>query len=297
LRWRAWRSNIAGAERPCRALSAEAREEGAMAQTARHDAWQAGDSYEQYMGRWSRQVAPRFLDWLSLPGGLDWLDVGCGTGALSSVIVAQCKPNSLFSIDPSDGFLSQAQANLPDRRATFALGDAQALPLDDASKDVVVSALVLNFVADRTRALTEMKRVARIGGTIGFYVWDYPGGGVEFMHAFWRAASALDPAAADLTEDQRFPFCTRDGLIDLAKRAGLASVAFTSIEVATVFSDFEDYWRPFTLGAGPAPGYCVSLAPAARQRLKQKLQEDLSAHADGSIHFKARALAVRATSD
>jgi len=150
-------------------------------------------------------------------------------------------------------------------------------------------------VADKTQALSEMKRVARVGGTIGYYVWDYPGGGVEFMHAFWRAATALDPGAADLTEDRRFPFCTREGLIELARSAGLASLDFTAIEVATVFRDFADYWRPFTLGAGPAPGYCVSLAPEARQRLKQKLQEDLPPGADGAIHFKARALAIRAT--
>jgi len=266
-----------------------------MAQTDRHDAWQAGDSYDLYMGRWSRQVAPRFLEWLNLPAGLDWLDIGCGTGALSTAIVARCNPNSLFSLDPSEGFLSRARANLPDRRVTFEVGDAQALPLGDASKDVVISALTLNFVADKTQALSEMKRVARVGGTIGYYVWDYPGGGVEFMHAFWRAATALDPGAADLTEDRRFPFCTREGLIELARSAGLASLDFTAIEVATVFRDFADYWRPFTLGAGPAPGYCVSLAPEARQRLKQKLQEDLPPGADGAIHFKARALAIRAT--
>jgi hypothetical protein len=117
------------------------------------------------------------------------------------------------------------------------------------------------------------------------------------MHAFWRAATALDPSAVDLTEDKRFPFCTRQGLIDLARSAGLASVDLTAIEVATVFRDFEDYWRPFTLGAGPAPGYCASLAPAARQALKQKLQEDLSPRGDGTIQCTARAWAVRAKRD
>jgi hypothetical protein len=158
---------------------------------------------------------------------------------------------------------------------------------------VIVSALVLNFVPDREKAFAEMKRVSRRGTTIGFYVWDYPGGGVEFVHAFWKAAVALDPGAADLTEDKRFPFCTPEGLADLARRGGLASVDCIPIEMPTVFKDFEDYWRPFTLGAGPAPGYCMSLDPAARQRLKQELHDSLPRGEDASIPLKARAWAVK----
>lgn len=265
-----------------------------MAETSRHDAWQAGDSYEAYMGRWSRQIAPRFLDWLGAPNGLDWLEVGCGSGALSAAILAQSSPKSLISIDPSEGFVSTARANVPDRCAEFQVGDAQALDLETASRDVIVSALVLNFVPDKEKALTEMKRVARAGGTVGFYVWDYPGGGVEFMRAFWNAATALDPDALDLTEDRRFPFCTSNDLADLAMGAGLAPVACTPIEVPTVFQDFEDYWHPFTLGAGPAPGYCMSLDPEARQRLKDKLNESLPRREDGSIPLKARAWAIKA---
>ena len=265
-----------------------------MAGSSRHDAWQAGDSYDAYMGRWSRQVAPRFLDWLGAPAGLEWLEVGCGTGALSAAILAQGKPKGLIAIDPSDGFVARARANVPDPRAAFQVGDAQALTLDTASRDIVVSALMLNFVPDKEKALAEMRRVARPGGTVAFYVWDYPGGGVEFMRAFWKAAAALDPAAADLTEDRRFPFCTPDGLADLAARAGLPPAASTAIEVPTVFKDFDDYWRPFTLGAGPAPGYCMSLAPEARQRLKEKLEADLPRRKDGAIALKARSWAVRA---
>jgi SAM-dependent methyltransferase len=268
-----------------------------MAQTSRHDAWQAGDSYDRYMGRWSRQIAPRFLDWLDMPERSDWLEVGCGTGALSAAIVAQCGPKSLIAIDPSEDFLAKARSNVRDPRVTFQVGNAQALPVDTASKDVIVSALVLNFVPDKARALTEMKRVARAGATIGFYVWDYPGGGVEFMRAFWTAAVALDPHAADLTEDRRFPFCSRDGLVDLASAAGLRPLECTAIEMPTVFQDFEDYWRPFTLGAGPAPGYCTSLAPEARQRLRQALYESLPRNANGSIALMARAWAVRAASN
>jgi SAM-dependent methyltransferase len=265
-----------------------------MAETSRHDSWQAGDSYDAYMGRWSRQIAPRFLDWLDAPDGLDWLEVGCGTGALSGAILAKCRPKGLISIDSSEGFLAKARANVRDERAEFQVGDAQALAIDTGSRDVAVSALVLNFVPNRDKALAEMKRVTRAGGRVGFYVWDYPGGGVEFMRAFWKAAAALDPNARDLTEDRRFPYCTRDGLTDLARGAGLESVESAPIEVATAFQDFEDFWRPFTLGAGPAPGYCASLHPEARQRLREKLREDLPRREDGSIPLKARAWAIKA---
>ncbi|MPZ11166.1 MAG: methyltransferase domain-containing protein [Kiloniellaceae bacterium] len=268
---------------------------GDAVQAGRHDAWQAGDSYEAYMGRWSRQVAPNFLDWLDAPDGLDWLEVGCGTGALSAAILERCAPASLVAIDPSEGFVAKARAGVADARATFQVGDAQALTLATASRDAVVSALVLNFVPDRQKALAEMRRVVRPGGRVAFYVWDYPGRGVQFMRAFWDAAAALDPTAGDLTEDRRFPFCTPDGLTALAASAGLGAVEVMAIEVPTVFRDFDDFWRPFTLGAGPAPGYCTSLAPDARERLKEALQASLPYQADGRIAFNAKAWAVKAT--
>lgn len=267
-----------------------------MAETTRHDAWQAGDSYDAYMGRWSRQVAPRFLDWLGAPKGPDWLEIGCGTGALSAAILAKRDPASLIAIDPSEGFVARARANVPDPRADFRVGDAQALDLPRASRDVAVSGLVLNFVPDRAKALAEMQRVVRPGGTVAFYVWDYPGGGIEFMRAFWTAATALDAAARDLTEDRRFPFCTADGVTALAEDAGLGRVDCTAIEVPTLFRDFSDYWTPFTLGAGPAPGYCASLPPPARERLRAALEAGLPRRADGAIPFKARAWAVRGVS-
>jgi SAM-dependent methyltransferase len=266
-----------------------------MTSTTRHDAWSAGAAYDQYMGRWSRQIAPRFLDWLGAPSGLDWLEVGCGTGALTAAILARGAPRSLTAIDPSEGFLTQARANVPDARAAFQVGDAQALPVEAASKDVIVSALMLNFVPDKVRALAEMKRVARPGARIAFYVWDYPGGGLELQRTFWSVATEFDPSAADLAEGKRFPFCTPEGLSDLAKKAGLLPVEVEAIEMTTVFRDFDDYWHPFTLGAGPAPGYCASLTPAALQRLTDRLSETLPRQADGSIHLKARAWALRAT--
>src|SRR4030042_658485 len=167
-----------------------------MSESAKHDAWSAGDSYDAYMGRWSRKMAVRFLDWLNPAHNLDWLDVGCGTGALSSTILNRCNPRSLIGIEQSAGFVATAQRNVNDERARFEVGDAQKLPLDDQSRDIVASALVLNFVPDIPKALSEMKRVVRSSGTVAFYVWDYPGGGMGVMRAFWDAAIALDPAVA-----------------------------------------------------------------------------------------------------
>jgi ubiquinone/menaquinone biosynthesis C-methylase UbiE len=245
------------------------------------------------MGRWSRRIAPLFLDWLAAPAGLDWLEVGCGTGALSAAILGRCTPRRLVAVDPSENFLVQARRNVPDPRAVFERGDAQALPCEDGSFDRVVSGLVLNFVPDRERALGEMRRAARPGARIAFYVWDYPGGGIAFMRAFWTAAVALDPGAAALTEDKRFPFCTREGVAALAEAAGLAEVETTGLEADTVFADFADFWTPFTLGAGPAPGYCASLPPEARERLRDRLEATLPREADGSIRLTARAWAVK----
>ena len=266
-----------------------------MATTSRHDAWAAGDSYDAYMGRWSRPIARRFLDWLEIPKGREWYEVGCGTGALTDAILRQCNPASVIAVDPSEGFVRKARQNIDDARVDFRLGDAGGLAsYPSASRDVVVAALVLNFIPDRVGALREMKRIARTGGTVGFYVWDYPGGGIEFMRAFWMAAVALDPAARDLTEDRRFPFCTKEGLSELAREAGLDAAEIIAIESPSVFQNFEDYWRPFTLGAGPATGYCTSLPPDARKRLRGLLCESLPRQEDGSIVLNTRAWAMKA---
>jgi SAM-dependent methyltransferase len=266
-----------------------------MVQEARHDAWQAADSYDRYMGRWSRQVAPLFLDWLDIPDGVDWLEVGCGTGALSAAILARRAPKSLIAIDQSEGFVSAAASKVVDPRVAFQVADAQSLDLDPASRDAIVSALVLNFVPDKIKALAEMKRVARRGATIGIYVWDYPGDGLGFVRAFWDAAVALDPAASEFAENRRFPFCTPEGMSDLFVSAGLPPPGCTAIEIPTVFENFDDFWRPFTLGAGPAPGYCASLPEDRLRQLADRLRDTLPSRDDGAIPLKARAWALRTT--
>jgi SAM-dependent methyltransferase len=261
---------------------------------AGREVWEAGDAYEQYVGRWSRLVARDFLGWLDQTAGLRWLDVGCGTGALSAAIVERSAPSALTGIDSSAGFIATARSRIADSRVRFEQGDGQALPLEGGAFDVAVSGLVLNFVADPGAMLREMRRVLRPGGTVALYVWDYAGE-MQMMRHFWDAAEALDPAARELAEGLRFPICRPDALEALVRDAGLKSVTTTSIVVPTMFRDFEDYWMPFLGGQGPAPGYCMRLPEDRRAVLRERLRAALPADANGQIALSARAWAVRGT--
>ena len=263
-----------------------------MEPSERHDKWADGDRYEPYVGRWSRRVAQAFLDWLAVPQDRDWLDVGCGTGALSGTILERVSPRTLTGVDPAPGLVEYSKARLGSERARFEIGDAQSLPLAGASVDAVVSGLVLNFVPQPARAMAEMRRVARPGGVIGAYVWDYAEG-MELMRCFWDSAVALDPAAQDLDEGPRFPICRPEPLSQLFAEAGLAGVETRAIDVPTVFRDFDDYWKPFLGGQGPAPGYALSLDEVRRGALRERIQSRLPISQDGSIHLMARAWAVR----
>jgi SAM-dependent methyltransferase len=257
------------------------------------DTFERGDPYEQYVGRWSRRVAPLFLAWLGVPAGRRWLDVGCGTGALCAAILEHCAPASVAGVEPSEGFLETARGRLAGR-AVLHRGDATRIPLADASVDVVVSGLVLNFVPDQRAALSEMARVTAGGGTIGAYVWDYAGK-MELMRLFWDAAVEVDPGAARLDEGIRFPLCRPEALRELFADARLDDVQVTAIDIPTPFADFDDYWRPFLGGQGPAPAYAMSLDEAMRGRLRDRLRARVPVEADGSIALTARAWAVRGT--
>lgn len=256
------------------------------------DPWIAGDRYEPYVGRWSRRVAAVFLDWLDVGAGRDWLDVGCGTGALAGAIAAKTDPRSVLGVEPSPGFVAYARARLADPRVRIESGDAQSLPLADASVDVAVAGLVLNFVPQPERAVTEMARATRPGGTVAAYVWDYAEG-MSLMRLFWDAAVALDAAAQPLDEGLRFALCRPDPLARLFESAALRDVEVRPIDVATDFTDFDDYWSPFLGGQGPAPGYVASLDDRARTQLRERLRTRLPVDADGSIRLVARAWAVR----
>jgi SAM-dependent methyltransferase len=219
--------------------------------------------------------------------------VGCGTGALSAAIVDHCSPSSVTGVEPSEGFLKTARRHLAGR-AVLHQGSATAIPLDDASVDVVVSGLVLNFIPDHRAALAEMARVTDNGGIIGAYVWDYAGK-MELMRLFWDAVVQLNPDAASMDEGTRFPLCRPEALVELFESAGLNGVEVMAIDIPTPFASFEDYWQPFLGGQGPAPAYAMSLDETARARLGDRIRERLPVQADGSISLTARAWATRST--
>lgn len=256
------------------------------------DIWASGDSYEPYVGRWSRLVAREFIAWLAVPAGSVWLEVGSGTGALSETILEVAKPARLKGIDRSEDFVEYARRRIMDPRAEYAVGNAQSLPVDAETFDAAISGLVLNFVPHPHRMVAEMARAVCRGGVVALYVWDYAGK-MQMMRHFWNAAAALDPAARDLDEGRRFPICNANSLDELFQNAGLSHVAVRPIDISADFKDFEDYWSPFLGGQGPAPGYVMSLSEKRRVQLRERLYNSLPFALDGTIPLVMRAWAVR----
>ncbi len=254
---------------------------------AHQDVWAAGNFYEPYVGRWSRLVARELLTWLQIGAGKDWLDVGCGTGALTEVILQQAQPRSVKGIDPSGGFIEHARAHVRSSVASFEVGDAQSLPTGAKEFDVAVAGLVLNFVPQPSRAIAEMVRSLREGGTVAAYVWDYAGT-MELMRYFWDAAVALAGAALQADEGRRFPICHPTALAELFVQAGLRAVDTRPIDVPTRFRDFDDYWSPCLGGQAPAPAYAMSLSEARRGALRDRIRASLPIAQDGSIAMKGR---------
>lgn len=265
-----------------------------MSASGEKSVWASGKAYEPYVGRWSRPVAREFVDWLAIPPAARWLDVGCGTGALTETILRRANPAQVHGIDPSEGYLALAREQVRDPRVRFDVGDARRLPVETATFDAVVSALVLNFIPDLAAGMADMTRAVRPGGTVAGYVWDYQGK-MELMRYFWDAVVALKPADLERDEGRRFPICQPGPLQQIFERAGLRKVEVRSIDVPTHFRNFEDYWTPFLGGQFPAPDYAMSLDEAARAALRERIRTRLPIAADGSIPLIARAWAVRGT--
>lgn len=247
-----------------------------------------GAAYELMMGRWSALVARPFLDWLALPAGLAWLDDGCGNGSFTASLVAHQRPATVVGVDPSPAQLSYARQRVAHAGVCFREGDAQALPLPDASVDAAVMALVLFFVPDPVQGVREMVRVVRGGGMIAAYQWDLDGGGFPLQ-------PILDAVHAEGYKSQQPPSAWAAAPAaseDLWRTAGLVDVQTCQIEVSRRFDSFDDYWRT-AYGSPRLRDLFASLSPSQLQRMSQDTRRRIGAAGDGPLVLKARANAVK----
>lgn len=255
--------------------------------------WSNPERYEPYLGRWSRLVGYDFVRWIDVPEGARWIEPGCGTGALTSEILAYASPASVHATDPSEQYLEHAREVIDDPAVSFARGRAEQLDAPDSSADAVVSGFVLNFLADPAAALSEAARVTRPGGVVAAYIWDYSGEMWAIRH-FWDTAILLDPVARRLHEGRRFATWMPEELARRFREAGLVDVAVTPIVIDTTFRDFDDYWLPMLGQQGSAPSYLATLEPAAVETLRRAVHKTMPIAPDGSIPLTARAWAVKA---
>ena len=244
------------------------------------------DAYERYVGRWSRRLAPLFVDFSRLVDGTRVLDVGCGTGALASAVLAAHPRCRVVGIDPSPGYVAYAKTHC-NQNCEFETGDAQKLRFPDASFDGSVSLLVFNFIPDAAKALAEVRRVTRQGGPVTAAVWDYSDG-MRMLRVFFDAAVELNPAA-EAADEKHMPHSKQGELGQLWRSGGLQNVEEKGLEIEMIFRSFEDYWAPFLEGTGPAGRYVASLDAAQRKELENRLRERLQP----PIRLPARAWAVR----
>jgi len=255
------------------------------------EGWNAGATYEDFMGRWSRPLSGAFVRWFGVPPGAHWLDVGTGTGALAAAIYADADPASVLGCDPSAPLIEAAREGLADPRVTFEVAGVGNLPKRRGGYNAVVSGLALNFFPDPEEAIEEQLGLLRPDGVVGAFVWDYAEG-MEFLRHFWDASIEIDPGAVEMDEGRRFPICRPEPLESLFRTAGAERVRVISLTVPTLFSSFEDFWRPFLGGTGPAPSHLRRLAEQQRTELANELKQRLPIRGDGSITLEARAWAV-----
>ncbi len=254
--------------------------------------WGSADAYQRYMGRWSRKVARLFTDWLGAPQGKSWADIGCGTGELSLQIAGTFRPSRLVGIDSAAAFIARAANSVPS--AEFREGNATNIDLPDGSFDYAVSGLVLNFIPDKAKALSEMARIVCPGGVVALYVWDYAGH-MQIMRQFFDAARAIDPGSSSYDAGITASICRPKRLLGAFSEAGLSDPQTTAIDITAAFVDFQDYWTPFLSGTGTAPKYCMSLNEETRNTIRDAVRENLPTGPDGEILLAVRAWAVKGT--
>ncbi len=251
------------------------------------------EAYERFMGRWSRLVAPRFVDFTALPERGRMLDVGSGTGSLAFAIAERKRLVRVLGIDRSREYVAYSISRNPfPDRAGFEVGDAQQLHFPDASFEAALSLLVFNFIPDSKKALLELRRVTKPGGRLSAAVWDY-GEGMRMLRTFWDAAVHMDPGAEKLDE-KHMPLCRAGELSALWRQAGLENVREQPIDIRIRFESFSDYWDPFLLGQGPAGSYVRRLDRDKLQALRNEVKLRLSLPAENTpFILPARVWSVR----
>jgi ubiquinone/menaquinone biosynthesis C-methylase UbiE len=248
-----------------------------------------GEAYEQVMGRWSRLVGEHFLDWLDVPSGVRWADIGCGNGAFTELIIARCAPSRVFGFDPSPGQIAYARTRPGAQQVEYQVAGAEALPLADVSADVAVMALVISFVTDPAKAVAEMARVVRPGGWVATYMWDLDGDGVPTFHIH-AAAKSLGISTGSLPNPA---VARQDMLRGLWQTARLVSVETKVIRIPVRHASFEHYWAVQSLPVGPAGRLVQTMSPDQTEQLRTRLRETMPIAADGSIAFEAVANAIK----
>ena len=248
-----------------------------------------GAAYDQLARRFTRPAGEVFIDWLALPTDLDWIDVGCGTGAFTQLLLDRCAPKRVSAIDPSAEQIAYARTTPAAKRVDFQTGDAQALPFGNAAFDAGAMALVITFVPDPSKAVAELKRVTRPGGTIGAYMWDFLNKGSPRQ----RLGDAVARMGVAVQQLPGYAHSRMEAMEGFFKSAGLADIATRVIEFEVTYDNFDEYWTQQTGLASGAAENIRSMSAADVERLKADLRASLPKDKSGRIAYKVKANAVK----
>lgn len=243
----------------------------------------AVEQYDRFMGRYAKGLAPKFADVAGVRADMRVLDVGCGPGALAIELAQRVGEENVAAIDPASHFAAACRARIP--RADVREGVAESLPWDDGTFDAAMCSLVVAWMSDADQGIGEMVRVTKPVGTVAAAMWDIPGGGLPMLSYFWRAAREVDPSGVG--DDPPRAGVSEGDLVERFGRAGLQNVTGGTLETSVDYADFDDYWEPFTGGAGPATSaFYASLDDAARATMRDTVRASLP---DGPFTLPARA--------
>jgi len=247
-----------------------------------------GGAYERLMGGFTRAAGEIFLNWLALPKGLSWIDVGCGTGAFTQLLLDRCAPSRVEAVDPAEAQIAYARTTPAAKRVNFRVGDAQTLPFGNEF-DAAVMALVITFVPDPNKAVAELKRVTKTGGTIGTYMWDFFNMGFPRQ----RLSDAVERLGFPVHHPAGYVHSRMETMEGYFRSAGLADIATRIIEVDVTYPDFDTYWTAQTELVNDVVQQVREMSAADVERLKADLRAGLPRDRNGHIAYKARANAVK----